>query len=165
LTHSAPGHADRSEIVFPFFGRDHFAHNSDDALVNVGTSFPVAGISVFARAFETSSGIQAAGIRVAVVKSERAFVPFAADAARSEMSFLTFARKAALAVFARFLRIAVVRAHRALVDVDARVGRVLRREMAAVASALVAALFQRDAHFRETAVVLASQTSVGELTG
>ena len=40
-----------------FFGRDHFAHNSDDALVNVGTSFPVAGIPVFAAAFETFSGI------------------------------------------------------------------------------------------------------------
>ena len=40
-----------------FFGRDHFAHNSDDALVNVGTSFPVAGIPVFAAAFETLSGI------------------------------------------------------------------------------------------------------------
>ena len=99
------------------------------------------------------------------MKSERALVPFAADAARSEISFLTFARKAAFAIFARFFRIAVVRAHRALVDVDARVGRVLRREVAAVASALVAALFQRDAHFWETAVVLVSQTSVRQLTG
>ena len=81
------------------------------------------------------------------------------------MTFLTFARKAAFAIFARFFRIAVVRAHRALVDVDARVGRVCRREMAAVARALVAAFFQRNAHFREPAVVLASQTSVGQLTG
>ena len=108
---------------------------------------------------------QAAGIGVAVVESERALVPFAADAARSEVPFLAFARKAAFAIFARFFRIAVVRAHRALVDVDARVGRVLRREMAAVARALVAALFQRDAHFREAAVVLASQASVGQLAG
>lgn len=148
---------------FSFFGRYHFAHNSDHALVNVGTGFAVAGISVFAIAFEAFSGIQAACINIAVVKSKNAFIPFSADASRSELTFFTFARKTAFAIFARFFVIAIVRAHRALVDVNTSVGSVFRSEVAAIASAVVTAFFERNAHFWETTVVLVCQASVGQL--
>lgn len=144
------------------FGGDE-SINANDTLVDIGTSCSISSISIFAGAFESFRRIQAGGVFVAIVNSERALVPLPADACRFEGALLALAFKSANRVDAFFLVGTVVHSHRAFVNVDAIIRCIKGRKESSHAETLVSRAACWNASLWSSAIVLPTQARIRQL--